>query len=462
MEPAERTRHQVAKQPKIAVALSGGGHRACLFALGVLLYLADAGENKNVVSIASVSGGSLANGAVAQSLDFTAARPKEVEAVVRRVAGQITGLGTVFGAPLAKIYILALALAAIAAIAGPWLLPLSLGLQIVVFLLAILALAWLAGLRGRVCARAFATTLFTVEGCPDRLDSICGTLDHVFCATDLHAGENVYFSQDCVRSWRFGKGVPGDIELSTVVQASAAFPGVFPVSWQPTARHEFDKPKQAEAADAKRMALVDGGVYNNMADQWARPRDDLAEREEFPGADELIVVNASPGLEWRALRRLRLPGIGELLTLLRDKDVLYDNGNSLRRQGLISQFRRANRDGEGMNGTLVHIPQSPFKVPLSWARGDDEFAERARAVLAALRASGDSPKAAKNHWEQVADANKAVKTTLLRLPNAVAARLLHHAYVLAMANLHVTLDYPLRPIPDIARFDRLVQGDGAS
>lgn len=31
---------------RIGVTLSGGGHRACLFALGVLLYLADAGRQQ--------------------------------------------------------------------------------------------------------------------------------------------------------------------------------------------------------------------------------------------------------------------------------------------------------------------------------------------------------------------------------------------------------------------------------
>jgi hypothetical protein len=46
----------------IGVALSGGGHRAALFALGVLWYPADAGKNRSVTSIASVSGGSLTNG----------------------------------------------------------------------------------------------------------------------------------------------------------------------------------------------------------------------------------------------------------------------------------------------------------------------------------------------------------------------------------------------------------------
>ena len=42
----------------LAVAMSGGGHRATLFVLGALMYLVDAGANKYVTSIASVSGGS--------------------------------------------------------------------------------------------------------------------------------------------------------------------------------------------------------------------------------------------------------------------------------------------------------------------------------------------------------------------------------------------------------------------
>jgi predicted acylesterase/phospholipase RssA len=450
------------RERKIAVALSGGGHRACLFALGVLLYLIDAGRSKEVVSIASASGGSLANGAVAQSLDFTTTTARELESVVERVARQITGLGTVFGAPLAKAYVLLLVIATPTALAGPWLLPLGFGLQIVVFLLAILGLAWLAGLRGRVCARAFATTLFTVDDCPDRLDSICAKLDHVFCATDLHGGKHVYFSQDEVRSFHLGPGKPGDIKLSTVIQASAAFPGAFPISWQPTARHKFAHPKP-EAVGAKRMALVDGGVYDNMADQWARVKrppwvDDIPRLRD---ATELIVVSSSAGLEWKRLTRLRLPVIGELLTLLRDKDVLYNNGNSLRRQELVSLFKRSERDGEGLRGALVHITQSPLKVAGEWKQDKGTKGERARRTLAVFGATEKKEDPATKRWKEVADANKKVKTTLLPLDPAVASRLLHHGYALAMANLHVHLDYPLLDFPAADRFHRLV-GDEPS
>lgn len=39
---------------RIGVALSGGGHRATIWGLGVLLYLADAGRQGDVGAIASV------------------------------------------------------------------------------------------------------------------------------------------------------------------------------------------------------------------------------------------------------------------------------------------------------------------------------------------------------------------------------------------------------------------------
>jgi len=66
---------------EIGVALSGGGHRAALFGLGVLLYLADAGKNGEVSSIASVSGGSLANGYVGQSTEYQSVSATEFSAV---------------------------------------------------------------------------------------------------------------------------------------------------------------------------------------------------------------------------------------------------------------------------------------------------------------------------------------------------------------------------------------------
>ena len=77
----------------VGVALSGGGHRAALFGLGVLLYLADSGRNRSVTSVASVSGGSLTNGYLAQELEYRTASPEDVHDLARRFASQIVRRG---------------------------------------------------------------------------------------------------------------------------------------------------------------------------------------------------------------------------------------------------------------------------------------------------------------------------------------------------------------------------------
>ena len=448
---------------RIAVALSGGGHRAALFGLGALLYLADAGKGPSLASIASVSGGSFANGAVAQSLDLTSADPAELEQVATRVATLISRRGTVFGAWQAVAYVSFMALAGLAALAAlllAWLLPLAPGLQALVLVVSVLALAGLASLRGRVCVLAYDRTLFRPDGKSTRLGSIHDGLDHVFCATDLHAGEDVYFSRRFVSSYRFGRGVPGDLPLSAAVQASAAFPGAFPVAWLPTRRHAFAGGAEPAAAKARWMALVDGGVYDNMAEQWARGMEERLRRDPdrdagFRDAEELVIVNSSAGLEWSDIRSLRIPVLGELLTLLRDKSVLYDNGNSLRRQGMVDRFELAQRSGEGLRGALVHISQSPFRVPRAFHGRGGERAERAEAALEALLSGAPD---AEERWAEDAKANAAVATTLVPFDAATSARLLHHAYVLAMVNLHVILGHPLLDLPDRSRFERMCGG----
>jgi hypothetical protein len=445
---------------KVAVALSGGGNRACLFALGALLYLVDAGKGPDLSSVASVSGGSLANGAVAQDLDLTSAGPGDLDKTAARVTRRVVNRGTVFGAPLAVAYVALVALAALAAVVAPWFVPVATWLQISICLAALLLVAWLASFRTKACAAAFDRTLFRPTGSSTPLTAVHGGLDHVFCATDLHAGEHVYFSRDFVCSYRFGTGSPGDIKLSEVVQASAAFPGAFPPAWLPTKRHEFTHGAEVDAAKTRKMSLVDGGVYDNMADQWAQGLEARAKRprpsgEPYRQAEEMVVVNSSAGLGWDKLRGLRLPAIGELLSLLRDKAVLYDNGNSLRRQALFTRFELAEKTGKGMRGALVHIPQSPFKVPRAFENAAGERGERAKAVLAALASEGAK---AEERWARDTADNAGEPTTLLSCDPTVAARLLHHGYLLAMANLHVILAYPLLELPSRARFEALAQG----
>lgn len=60
------------------------------------------------------------------------------------------------------------------------------------------------------------------------------------------------------------------------------------------------------------MLLTDGGVYDNMADQWAaglaaRVRANAALDIKTKGLDELIVANASAGPPWTTVKASWLP-----------------------------------------------------------------------------------------------------------------------------------------------------------
>jgi predicted acylesterase/phospholipase RssA len=439
-------------EPTVGVALSGGGHRAALFALGVLTYLADAGKNRQVTSIASVSGGSLTNGYLAQRMDFRALSGPQFEHKVRPLAAALASRGTVWAAWTTWAYLVLLALVLAGAIAG-WFLDLALGWRTALFVAGLLVWAILAERRGWVCELAFSRALYSGPGVSPLLGKANSSVDHVICATDLHAGEHVYFSPGFVCAYRFGWGGPANLRLSTAVQCSAALPGAFPVRWLPTAQHRFEKGTNRSG----RMALVDGGVYDNMADQWPLGVAERKDRWPYKASSlrepkQVIVANASAGMRWGSVAPLRIPLLGELLAVLRDKDVLYDNTTALRRRGLVGQFDRAMLTGEGPTGALVHIPQSPFDVPRAFEGSTTwpDRAVRAKAVLDHL--SGES----EQQWEKQAEASATIGTNLSALGVERSANLLRHAYLLAMSNLYVILGYPLVPVPSLTRFNDLV------
>jgi len=440
---------------KISIALSGGGHRASLFGLGVLLYLADAGKNIEVESISSVSGGSLTNGYVGQAGNYRQMDRKSFWRAVRPFARQIAIKGTLWACWSTWFYFLGL-IGSIVVVCGVLWLPYHRVVQWGLFSVALLAWAKLVlEQRGQVCGRALRKTLFSRNGKTTLLSDIAhADLDHVICATDLQAGEHVYFSGRFVCSYRFGFGTPADLALAQAVQCSAAYPTGFPAHWLRTSRHEF----RDGTAEAEYMVLLDGGVYDNMAEQWAfglnaRRRRWPDARDRLHDADELIAVNACAGMGFEPVQRLRLPLVGELFTLFRVINVLYDNTTSPRRQMLFRQFSSAAKSGEGLRGALVTLEQSPFDIPDYFITHADEWLEwtgRAKAVIEMLG------EATRDEWAGIVARNKSVSTTLKALGRDTSASLLRHAYVTAMANLHVILGYPLLDMPSEDRFTDLL------
>ncbi len=122
----------------------------------------------------------------------------------------------------------------------PAIVPVPWYVRILLFLIGLTLWGWIFAARGRVCARAFNTTLFSPNGRGTKLSDIKKhNLDHVICSTEFRSAEQVYFGGDFVYSYALGHGVPGELSLARAVQASAAFPGGFPPSTLPTKDHKF-------------------------------------------------------------------------------------------------------------------------------------------------------------------------------------------------------------------------------
>ena len=414
---------------RVGVALSGGGHRASVWAAGLLLYLADAARNGDVGAIASVSGGSITNGVVAQQMDYRQASAAEVRAGLAPLLHHIAYTGLFFWGPSTNLYVGTvlgvLGLGVLGLIAGLIMafitgIGVAAGVVLAASLIVLAAGVVIFAQRSKVVDHALARTHFSHAGHRTGLASVARSLDHVFCATELQAGEHFYFSPRFLYSYRFGCGQPGDLALSTAVQASACLPGAFAARRLDTAPHRFQRSAEVTEPPAipGQMLLTDGGVYDNMADQWAdglaaRVRDNAELDIMTKGLDALIVANASAGPAWTTVKASWLPVANELSTLGRVKDVQYAVSTSTRRHDLVNDWDAAALSGHGVTGALVQIAQSPFEVPDAFA-GDDRLPDRSARAREAIAWLGDSH-ASRAAWAAVAEQSRTLPTVLRKL-----------------------------------------------
>jgi hypothetical protein len=451
----------------MAVSLSGGGHRATLFALGALMYLVDTQANAGITSIASVSGGSLTNGLVGQTLNFRSTNGTEFRnRVAKPLATQIATKGTFFAPLFTKLYLLLLIVAFLLALVISVIAPVPALVRIILFVVLLMLWDWLFLMRGLVCAHAFKTTLFSPGGRETKLADIKKeNLDHVICSTEFRSAEQVYFAGDFVYSFALGFGVPGDLSLARAVQSSADFPGGFPPVALPTKRHNFTGAPPASAGGPpkppKKMVLTDGGVYDNMGEQWARGYLDRVKRcpnlaQGRLAPNQLVVVNASARVPWSPFSSRLVPLLGEITSLLRVNNILYINTTNVRRQNIVDSFNPADpTKAAALPSVLVQIAQSPFRVASSFAMDQSDVGERARNVVKFLEAGPNN----KDQWSTIANQNATVSTSLSKFKPEVTARLIYQGYVVTMCNLHVLFGTDYRLFPDelaIERFRELI------
>jgi NTE family protein len=276
----------------IGLCLSGGGFRAMLFHLGAFYRLNELGLLSRLDRVASVSGGSIAAGALAAAwseLEFGA-----------------DGIAVNFEAKVATP-ILALS-------------------RRRVDVLAIL-LGMLPFVNGASrAAAAYDKFLFggkSLQDLPDRPR-------FSFTTTNLQSGVLWRFAKEYAADWRVGRWASPDVPLARIVAASAAFPPYLSPAY-------IDVPELgivlqpgsdlAAKAFTRRLCLTDGGVYDNLGLEpvWKRYRTILV-------SDGGGVTAALPHVKtsWFALA-------------IRTTDIALQQGINMRRRVLLGLHRSGQR-----------------------------------------------------------------------------------------------------------------------
>lgn len=274
-EPAHGVSSGSFQSATVALHLSGGGYRATMFSAGALLAVADA--DLAVVSITSVSGGSIASAGTLGG--FTRPTPEEPDPMGLRVSNIAelvrspriafeSLLGTVKNhIGLAIVLMLAFAIFAIFSAPGSSQVlggvAAALGLA-AVGIIAALVKSWY-GVQSAVERITVGKSnsggvqlreMGTLEALPSPR-----SIRRVFCATNLKSGEHEYLASETgpapgPTSRSHATPVPS-IYAADAVAASACFPGLGPVVFKAKELHPSDRDGGARRRPIVRRALLE-------------------------------------------------------------------------------------------------------------------------------------------------------------------------------------------------------------
>jgi hypothetical protein len=362
----------------LAVALSGGGHRATLFGLGVLLALVDRGLNTCVKQISSVSGGSILNAFIATRCDFSKTSTSDFDNIAASIACKVVHRGV-----LTRPIIIAL----LSGILAPPLILLLLAYRAMIswWLAAPLVISWLclALLRGLIVEwlielRYFPPEIKVTISPPflqirrTRISSLShNSIEHIICCTSLGDGRPVNFllvKGGLLGAGEWAKQTVPHLAIASVVRASAAFPGIPPRRFRFLWNKSSPLGIALEAPKRKTIFLADGGVWNNLGSQMIRggPLDAGGINAGSP----LILADASAPLARQKLLPYYIPGWAFIRSLRRMINIQYANTVDPRIEPMrILQFRRlSNRLRKAANLPALEQFRGadlPFDMPVS-------------------------------------------------------------------------------------------------
>ena len=321
--------------PALLVALSGGGFRATLAALGVLRFLADADVLDDVRIISSVSGGSLANAAMATHWTSARAQPAFDELVLQPVLEAITSRS---------------------------------------FLRDLISNSWRTLRPGSSRTTVLADRLDKRFLHGQLLENLPEGCWFMFNATNVSEGVRFRFDADV-----FGDYVNGSIptkgssvRVATAVAASAAVPGYFP----PLKLRHLGFP----CNNGSPVHLADGGIYDNLGLEAIQ-----RERIELPNS---FLISLNAGFQLARGSRIgisRLPIAGPLW---RADAVMHRQTSALRTRRLFQESEIAGgRPFVAFNLASEFPDQAPLdkKERLSaWRGRNAEHTTEQRNALAAI------------------------------------------------------------------------------
>lgn len=337
------------EEPAVGISLSGGGHRATLYALGSLMALVDRGLNRRIVQVSSVSGGSILNAVlVHRGVNLNTVTSEEFDAVARDITSVIARRGVLTKQWLAVAASLIIGCGALAGFGYSETSAPSAFIFLAVLIGAGIPLLWL----GHFVTWRLRKSFF--PGSPSQpLSKLSPTpVDHVFCASDLITGFPVYITTwDGGLLWRRTSdlatmgGRPGtegelwsakSLQLAEVVRASAGFPGI-PPRRIAVGRHSrpsrvikrVDRPltfggKAPELPNWENgtvMLLSDGGIVNNLGTQSLREDGFFQGKTRQWSISVLVAANASAPITRRHYWPYYVPGISLVSQLWRSLQI---------------------------------------------------------------------------------------------------------------------------------------------
>ena len=313
-------------KPAFIVALSGGGLRATLSAVGVLRFLADAELLDRVTIVSSVSGGSIASGLLAHAYPELEAAAFSTESFVRNV--ERVAVRTITSRSMT--YAMARNL-------------------------------WRLLDLKTTTTDIFTNVLDRWYFCDQKLTSLPERCRFIFNATNLTTGQRFGFEREVLGDEVFGYVESGDTRLALAIACSASVPGFYPA-------HTIDRSFPCDKG--LKTGLVDGGVYDNTA---TKAVEDLA--QEHP--DDYCVVALNAG----GVFRVKQYGYVLLLRdLLRSESVLYNVETTDRMQDLLRRLIEFETTGKGVRGVQFALGMSldGSKRTTAQRAGYDEWCRDAR------------------------------------------------------------------------------------